>query len=77
MDVSAIDLATLRQAIAVACTFTTTDEEHALELLRRVPGLADAPEWEVFGGTVPRTLKGRARGTVLPPSLVRRADGDG
>jgi hypothetical protein len=36
MDVSAIDLATLRQAVAVACTFTATDEEDALELLRRV-----------------------------------------
>jgi hypothetical protein len=48
MDVSAIDLATLRQAVAVACMFTATDEEDALELLRRVPGLAEAPEWEVL-----------------------------
>ena len=46
-DVSAVDLATLRQAVAVACMFTATGEAGALELLRRVPGLADAPEWEV------------------------------
>jgi hypothetical protein len=45
--VSAVDPASLRQAVAVACLFTAGDEEDAAALLSRVPGLAG-----VSAGTV-------------------------
>ena len=55
------DSVTAGQAVAVACLFAAADEGEAARLLRRVPGLADAP-----AGTVLRVARWLRH--VYPPS---------
>ena len=79
-----IDSVTAGQVVAVACLFAAADESDAGRLLRRVPGLADAPEGTVLkiarwlrhaypaGRSGPQAVSARWWGSLQPDLLAER-----